>query len=38
VFSIDICYIKVVVDLDIYLVLKLHELRINGLEVMLFTN
>jgi hypothetical protein len=29
------CYMKVIVNLDVYLVLKLHELRTNGLEVML---
>jgi hypothetical protein len=37
-FSIDMCYIKVVVHLYIYLVLKMHELRIDGLEAILFTS
>jgi hypothetical protein len=32
------CYIKVVVHLCIYLVLKMHELRIDGLEAILFTS
>jgi hypothetical protein len=32
------CYIKFVANLDFWIVLKFHELRINGLEVMLFTS
>jgi hypothetical protein len=37
-FSVDMCYIKVVVQLCIQLVLKMDELRIDGLEAILFTS
>jgi hypothetical protein len=37
-FSVDMCYIEVVVHLFILLVLKMHELRIDGLEAIFFTS